>query len=87
MSVLRKAKQLQLCINWLNSSHKTSACKSSKCKTCQKLHNMLLHFDETNQQRTVNSNVNSVITTFRNHDQEVVLATVLVELQGATNTF
>lgn len=79
-----KAKQLQLCINCLKSSHKTSTCKSSKCKTCQKLHNTLLHFDENEKQGTSNSNVNSIVATARNHDHGVVLATALVELQGPT---
>lgn len=82
-----KAKQLQLCINCLKSSHKTSACKSSKCKTCQKLHNTLLHFDETERPSTSTSNVNSVVATSRTPDQGVVLATALVELQGDTKPF
>lgn len=82
-----KAKQLQLCINCLKSSHKTNACKSSKCKTCQKLHNTLLHFDETETQIPPTSATDSVIATARNQDQGVVLATAIVEIQGATNPF
>lgn len=79
-----KPKQLQLCINCLKSSHKISACKSSKCKTCQKLHNTLLHFDAMERPST---NVNSLIATARNYDQGVVLATALVELQGDIKPF
>lgn len=82
-----KAKQLHLCINCLKPSHKTSKCKSSKCKTCQKLHNTLLHFDENEKQSTSKSNVNSIVATSRNHDHGVVLATALVELQGPTQRF
>lgn len=82
-----KAKQLHLCINCLKSSHKTSNCKSSKCKTCQKLHNTLLHFDGNEKQSTSKSNVNSIVATSRNHDHGVVLATALVELQGPTQRF
>ncbi|XP_025833280.1 uncharacterized protein LOC112905329 [Agrilus planipennis] len=52
---LEAAKNSQLCINCLKSSHKTSLCKSSSCKKCHGRHNTLLHFDKNTRQNDISS--------------------------------
>ncbi|VEN60332.1 unnamed protein product [Callosobruchus maculatus] len=40
------AKRLNLCLNCLRSSHPTWRCKLSKCHTCKRAHNTMLHLDD-----------------------------------------
>ncbi|KAJ8912014.1 hypothetical protein NQ315_003551, partial [Exocentrus adspersus] len=49
----QEIKKLKLCINCLRSNHSIKHCKSeSRCRKCNKLHNTLLHFSNTNHNTT-----------------------------------
>lgn len=47
-------KSNNLCVNCLRADHKTNQCKSSNCKTCQKKHNTLLHFNKPQPDKAQN---------------------------------
>jgi hypothetical protein len=44
-----QVKRLNLCVNCLKHNHSTLNCKSGFCRECNKKHNILLHFNKSNQ--------------------------------------
>ena len=49
---IKTVKSLHLCLNCLKRGHFVENCKSTKCKTCQKSHNTLLHLTRNNASET-----------------------------------
>ncbi|XP_076384046.1 uncharacterized protein LOC143261514 [Megalopta genalis] len=44
------ARKANVCLNCLNSSHKTNDCTAGKCRVCNKQHNTKLHLDDDKHQ-------------------------------------
>ena len=85
------AKKKSLCLNCLQSTHRTSQCSGGPCKKCQKKHNSLLHFEnqphnETNDRAAPLSSITH--TYFANNiTSNMLLSTAIVDLisdQGKT---
>ena len=49
---IKTVKSLHLCLNCLKKGHFVENCKSTKCKTCHKSHNTLLHLTRNNANET-----------------------------------
>jgi len=88
----KTAREKNLCLNCLKPGHHTKECKNQKkCKTCNKNHHTLLHFEKQhqNQQQSDNStstssetNSSIVSTHFsNNYSNHVLLSTALVKVK------
>ncbi|XP_043471319.1 uncharacterized protein LOC122504323 [Leptopilina heterotoma] len=81
-------KRENLCVNCLQSSHRTNKCTGEPCAKCQKKHNILLHFEnkgliENDSNICKSTNLNYLPS--NNNSSEMLLSTVVVELVSQEN--
>ena len=77
-------KKANLCFNCLKSNHRIEDCKSTHCKSCNKKHHSLLHFEKEN------TNQSTYVNTFplkNNTHTEKLITTAIVHIMDLKGAF
>lgn len=88
-------KKYKACINCLRRGHSAQECNGSSCRTCNKRHNTLLHFDtstqvnEPNQHMSKDQQVEQISQVLHNaqNNTVVLLSTALLYINDAYGNF